>query len=51
MNLVGIFGYGPKYIVDEYAVLDTRYWVLSDPCVTMVSVLELTVMLPMCYLW
>jgi hypothetical protein len=48
---VGTLGYGPRYLVDEYGVLDTRYWVVQDPCVTIVSFLEFFVMCPLCYLW
>ena len=51
LSLVGSQGIGPKYLVDEYAILDTRYWVLADPCVTIVSVLEAIVMIPFCFLW
>ena len=42
---------GPKYLVDEYAILDSRYWVVQDACVTIVSALEFFVMAPLCYLW
>ena len=38
-------------MVDEYSVLDTRYWVVQDVCVTIVSYLEFIVMAPLCFLW
>ena len=50
-RLVGTLGFGPKYLVDEYSILDTRYWVTFDPCVTIVSSLEAVVMIPFCFLW
>ncbi len=50
-RFVGTLGIGPKYLVDEYAVLDSRYWVVQDTTVTIVSSLEFLVMGPMCYLW
>ncbi|KAL5477080.1 hypothetical protein EMCRGX_G023822 [Ephydatia muelleri] len=49
--LIGTVGRGPKYLVDEYAILDTRYWVLDYPAVSSISYIEFFVMLPMCYLW
>ncbi|XP_003385787.1 PREDICTED: 3-beta-hydroxysteroid-Delta(8),Delta(7)-isomerase-like [Amphimedon queenslandica] len=48
---VGTLGYGPRYMVDEYSVLDTRYWVVQDVCVTIVSFLEFIVMAPLCFFW
>lgn len=50
-SLIGTVGRGPKYLVDEYAILDTRYWVLDYPAVSSISYIEFFVMLPMCYLW
>lgn len=50
-SFVGGFGVGPKYLVDEYAVLDSRYWVLQDPMVMWVCYLEFFVMLPLEYIW
>ena len=48
---VGVFGLGPKYLVDEYAVLDTRYWVLQETLVMWVTYHEFFVMLPLEYIW
>ncbi len=42
---------GPKYLVDEYAILDARYWVLQDPTVAWVCYLEAFVMIPLCFFW
>lgn len=50
-SLVGTFGVGPKYLVDEYAVLDTRYWVLKDPCIMWVSYSEMFIQLPLEFAW
>ena len=48
---MGALGVGPKYLVDEYAVYDTRYWVLKDPMVTWIAYQELFIMLPLEYVW
>lgn len=50
-SFVGALGVGPKYLVDEYAVYDTRYWVLKDPMVTWIAYQELFIMLPLEYVW
>ena len=50
-RIIGAFGVGPKYLVDEYAVVDTRYWPLQDPCVTVISLTELLIMAPLCFFW
>ena len=50
-SFVGSCGRGPKYLVDEYAVMDTRYWPEDDPAVTWISIVELVIMIPLCYLW
>lgn len=50
-SFVGALGRGPKYLVDEYAVMDTRYWPLDDPTVAWISYLELAVYVPLCYFW
>ena len=42
---------GPKYLVDEYAILDTRYWALADPMVAWVCYLEFFVMMPLALVW
>ena len=42
---------GPKYLVDEYAVLDTRYWVEKDNGIMWISYIELFAMVPLSYLW
>lgn len=51
IRFVGGFGIGPKYLVDEYAILDTRYWVLQDPMVMWVCYQEFFIMLPLEYIW
>lgn len=50
-RFVGGLGVGPKYLVDEYAILDTRYWALADPTVAWVCYLEFFVMMPLELLW
>lgn len=50
-SFVGTNGRGPKYLVDEYAVMDTRYWPEDDPAVTWISIVELIIMIPLCYFW
>lgn len=50
-RFVGFLGWGPKYLSDEYAVLDTRYWPLQDPVVAWISYTELVIMLPLCFMW
>ena len=50
-SLVGALGRGPKYLVDEYAVMDTRYWPLDDPAVAWISYLEMAVYVPLGYFW
>lgn len=37
--------------MDEYAVMDTRYWPEDDPSVTWISIVELVIMIPLCYFW
>ena len=48
---MGGLGVGPKYLVDEYAVLDTRYWVLKDPLVAWVCYAEFFIMMPLEVVW
>ena len=50
-SFVGSCGRGPKYLIDEYAVMDTRYWPEDDPAVTWISIVEIVIMTPLCYLW
>ena len=50
-RFVGSFGRGPKYLSDEYAVMDTRYWPLDDPTVAWISYVEAGIMVPLCFLW
>ncbi len=50
-SLVGAFGRGPKYLSDEYAVMDTRYWPLDDPAVAWISYIEVAIMIPLCFAW
>ena len=50
-RLIGATGIGPKYLADEYAVLDSRYWPTKDPGVMIISFLELLVMGPLCICW
>lgn len=51
VRLVGGFGIGPKYLVDEYAVLDSRYWVLGDSMVAWVCYQEFFIMMPLELIW
>ena len=46
-----MYGVGPKYLVDEYAILDSRYWVLQSPDVMTICVMEFYIMTPLCYMW
>ena len=50
-GLIGTFGIGPKYLADEYAVLDSRYWPLKDSGVMIISFIELFIMGPLCICW
>lgn len=50
-RLVGGLGIGPKYLVDEYAILDARYWVLGHSLVAWVCYLEFFIMMPLELLW
>lgn len=50
-SIVGALGRGPKYLSDEYAVMDTRYWPLDDPTVAWISYVELAIMIPLCFAW
>ena len=50
-SLVGALGRGPKYLVDEYAILDSRYWPLDHPTVAWISYVELIIMIPLCFFW
>ena len=50
-SFVGTFGVGPKYLVDEYAILDTRYWVLKNPCIMWVTYSEMFIQLPLEFAW
>lgn len=50
-SIVGALGRGPKYLSDEYAVMDTRYWPLDDPTVAWISYIELAIMIPLCFAW
>ena len=50
-RFVGGLGVGPKYLVDEYAVLDARYWVLKDPMVAWVCYAEFFIMMPLEIIW
>ena len=38
-------------MVIEYGKLDTRYWRTKDPCVMLISYMELAIMGPLCILW
>ena len=38
-------------MVIEYGKLDTRYWQTKDPCVMLISYMELIIMGPLCILW
>lgn len=50
-SIVGAIGRGPKYLSDEYAVMDTRYWPLDDPTVAWISYVEMAIMIPLCFAW
>lgn len=50
-SFVGALGVGPKYLLDEYAILDTRYWVLKNPCIMWVSYSEMFIQLPLEFAW
>ena len=50
-RIIGMYGVGPKYLVDEYAILDSRYWVLQSPDVMAICVMEFYIMTPLCYMW
>ena len=49
--MIGLYGIGWKYMVDEYAVLDSRFWATRDPAVTIVAVMELYIMYPLSIVW
>ena len=49
-SFVGALGIGPKYLLDEYAILDSRYWE-KDNTVMWVSYLEFFTMAPLSYMW
>lgn len=51
LSIVGALGRGPKYLSDEYAVMDTRYWPTDEPAVTWISYMELVIYIPLCYAW
>ena len=46
-----MFGIGPKYMVDEYAILDSRYWATQSPDVMAICVMEFYIMTPLCFMW
>ncbi|XP_065891805.1 uncharacterized protein [Dysidea avara] len=50
-GLIGMTGMGPKYFSDEYAIYDSRFWPTKDPCVTIIALIEVTIMGPLCVLW
>jgi len=50
-RLIGTTGMGPKYLADEYAVLDSRYWPTKDSGVMIISLIELIIMGPLCICW
>ena len=47
----GLYGIGWKYMVDEYAILDSRYWATRDPAVMTIAILELYIMYPLSIFW
>ena len=50
-RVIGVSGRGWKWMVIEYGKLDTRYWRTKDPCVMLISYMELVIMGPLCILW
>jgi len=50
-SVIGPSGRGWKWMVIEYGKLDTRYWRTKDPCVMLISYMELVIMGPLCILW
>lgn len=50
-SFVGALGRGPKYLTDEYAVMDIRYWPTDDPWLTWIAYMELIAYVPLCYFW
>lgn len=50
-SFVGALGIGPKYLLDEYAILDSRYWVEKDTVVMWICYLEFFTMAPLSYMW
>ena len=50
-RVIGTSGRGWKWMVIEYGKLDTRYWQTKDPCVMLISYVELVIMGPLCILW
>ncbi|XP_031554026.1 probable 3-beta-hydroxysteroid-Delta(8),Delta(7)-isomerase [Actinia tenebrosa] len=50
-GIVGIFGRGPKWLVEQYGKLDVRYWQTQDPMVMTISAVEMVIMTPLCIIW
>lgn len=50
-SLVGPFGRGPLFLVNEFALLDTRFWPTQDAGVTAMGVFELVAMGPLAFFW
>ncbi|KXJ18996.1 probable 3-beta-hydroxysteroid-Delta(8),Delta(7)-isomerase [Exaiptasia diaphana] len=50
-GIIGIFARGPKWLVEQYGILDMRYWLTRDPMVMMISAVELVIMGPLCLIW
>lgn len=50
-SIVGALGRGPKYLSDEYAIMDTRYWPTDEPAVIWISNIEVVIMIPLCFAW
>lgn len=50
-SVIGPSGRGWKWMVIEYGKLDTRSWRTKDPCVMLISYMELVIMGPLCILW
>ena len=49
-SFVGVLGIGPKYLLDEFAVLDSR-WAEKDTTVMSVCCMGFFTMVPLAYMW
>ena len=49
-SFVGALGIGPKFLLDEFAMLDSR-WPEKDNTVMWVCYMGFFTMVPLCYMW